>query len=553
MVMDNLIANIKTVWNVNKRALTVCFLISVSIAALWIWGFNTHYFTRRDAYDYAQISLQFFQGKGLSTLQIFPRHIPYFQANGILNSGTWPNLYRNPLLMILNTAFLRFFDSVIVASVIQSGFWYIASIPVLFFLAKRLTNLRVAIVSTIFYAADPVIFLYGYSGMTETLATFLLLCLLFVLTWEYEKHWKWFLTGALIGLTYLARTQFIILIPLVLIYAWITTSKPRRYSAPILVLAGLLIVLTPWMVRNYRIIGDPLFSFTTSRNLVLAAIDEPSDLEMQLHAPVDLFTILGQTGGTIILKLFRNVAANIFSITYWANSFRGMYIIFPLFFFVGLIRRDEAASDPYKNFKWFSAILIICTFLVISLTVYSVRSYMMFRPMILIISVNEIVRLLDHYLRSQAFRIAGVVTLILLGLLQLGSEVLAHNSSPPVQSDFDLRTYKILMDKTDEEMLIASDISERISALIERRTLRLPSNPAELLEINQTYLPVDYLLLSKDLVRGDLSNRDESGYHETYDDYVTFVTTQDFLQIYAFDERLPNGAELFVRKDLERK
>ena len=173
-----MIANVRTYWNLNKRALTVCFLISVSIAALWIWGFNTHYFTRRDAYDYAQISLQFFQGKGLSTLQFFPRHIPYFQDNGILTGSTWPNLYRNPLLMILNSAFLRFFDNVIVASVIQSGFWYIASIPVLFFLAKRLTNLRVAIVSTIFYAADPVIFLYSYSGMTETLATFLLLCLL---------------------------------------------------------------------------------------------------------------------------------------------------------------------------------------------------------------------------------------------------------------------------------------------------------------------------------------------------------------------------------------
>jgi len=551
--METLVANVKTYWTLNKRALAVCLLISVSIAALWVWGFNTHYFTRRDAYDYAQISLQFFQGKGLATLQIFPRHIPYFQDNGILNGSTWPNLYRNPLLMILNFAFLRFFDSVIVASVIQSGFWYIASIPVLFFLANRLTNLRVAIVSTIFYAADPVIFLYGYSGMTETLATFLLLCLLFVFTWDDEKRWKWLLAGALIGLTYLARTQFVILVPLVLIFAWLTISKPRRFSASLLLLAGLLIVLTPWMVRNYRITGDPLFSFTTSRNLVLDAIEEPSDLEMQLHAPVDLFTILGQTGIAILQKFFRNVAENVFSIAYWANSFRGMYIIFPIFFLVGLVRRDKDASYQYRIFKWFTAILIVSTFLTVSLTVYSVRSFMMFRPLILIVSINEIVRLLDQYLRSQALRVAGVVTLILLGLLQLGLGVLAHNNSPSVQSEFDLKAYETLIDQTDKETLIASDISERISAFTERRTLRLPSNPAELLEINRTYLPIDYLLLSKDLVRGDLSNQDEQGYHETYDEYIDFVTAPEFLQIYAFDERLPNGAELFVRKDLERK
>ena len=120
--MGTLVANIKTVWNLNKRALAICLLISISIAALWIWGFNTHYFTRRDAYDYAQISFQFFQGKGLSTLQVFPRHIPYYQENGILTGSTWPNLNRNPLLMVLNAVFLRFFDSVIVSSVIQSGF-----------------------------------------------------------------------------------------------------------------------------------------------------------------------------------------------------------------------------------------------------------------------------------------------------------------------------------------------------------------------------------------------------------------------------------------------
>ena len=230
-----------------------------------------------------------------------------------------------------------------------------------------------------------------------------------------------------------------------------------------------------------------------------------------------------------------------------------MYIIFPLFFIVGLVRRDEDASYQYRIFKWFTAILIVSTFFVISLTVYSVRSFMMFRPLILIVSINEIVRLIDQYLQSQALRSAGVTILILLGLLQLGSGVFAHNSSSPVQSEFDLKAYELLMDQSDEETLIASDISERISAFIERRTLRLPSNPAELLEINQTYLPVDYLLLSKDLVRGDLSNKDEPGYHETYDDYSSFVTSPEFLEVFAYERTLPNGAVLYIRKDLESK
>jgi len=168
--------------------------------------------------------------------------------------------------------------------------------------------------------------------------------------------------------------------------------------------------------------------------------------------------------------------------------------------------------------------------------------------MILIIGINEIVWLFDQFLRTQTLRDAGIVILIGLGLFQLGSVVIAHNNSLPAQSEFDLKTYNILMDETNEETLIASDISERISAMTERRTLRLPSNPAELLEINQNYLPVDYVLLSKDLVRGDLSDPDEQGYHETYDNYVHFVTTPEFLEVYDYEGRLPNGAELYIRK-----
>ena len=141
----------------------------------------------------------------------------------------------------------------------------------------------------------------------------------------------------------------------------------------------------------------------------------------------------------------------------------------------------------------------------------------------------------------------------MLGLFQLGWEAAAHKNSSPAQSDFDRRSYKILLRETDEDALIAANISEQVSAMIERRSLRLPSDPMELLEINRTYLPVDYVLLSKDLVRGNLSDQDEPGYHETYDGYVSFVTTPEFLEIYAYEEQLPNGAVLYVRRELVRK
>jgi 4-amino-4-deoxy-L-arabinose transferase-like glycosyltransferase len=531
----------------NKWAAGICLLIAVITALVWVWGFNTHYFNRRDAYDYAQLSRQFYQGKGLSTLQIFPRHIPYFQERSLLVSQDWPNLYRNPLITITSAFFLKFFESEIVAMVIQSGLWYLAGIPVIFFLAKGLANLQVAILSTVFYVADPVIFLYGYSGMTETLATFLLLLIFAVGFLGEMKAWKWVLLGILSGLAYLARTQFVILIPLVFVFAWIRTAKPQRTRVTSLVLTGLLLPMLPWFVRNLRVAGDPTFSFTTTRNIILDAIPGHSDLEMQLHAPVDLITVLGQYGRQIGAKVLGNVSTNVLSPRYWANSFRRMYIIFPLFAILSLFRGRKPVSERYNQFKWSVVLLILGTFLLISLTVYSVRSYVMFRPLILILGTNEILLILDRLVSSSTLRSLGMAALVLLGAWQFSSDVIAHRSSAPVQSTFDQKTYRFLKQNTKANEVIATDISEQISLFTERRTLRLPADPAELLEINRDYLPIDYVLLSRDLLARNPGGDEESGYHETYEDYLNFVDSPEFLGVYQMDEKLPNGAMLFKK------
>jgi 4-amino-4-deoxy-L-arabinose transferase-like glycosyltransferase len=534
----------------NKWALGMCLLIAVITAMVWVRGFNTHYFNRRDAYDYGQLSRQFFQGKGLSTLQIFPRHIPFFQNRGLLSSQDWPNLYRNPLITITSAPFLKFFESEVVAMVIQSGFWYLAGIPVIFFLAKGLANLQVAIVSTLFYVADPVIFLYGYSGMTETLATFLLLLSFAVGFINETKAWKWLLLGLLSGLAYLVRNQFVILIPLVFVFAWIRTAKPRRMRVTSLVLAGLLLPLVPWFVRNLRVVGDPLFSFTTTRNLVLDAIPGHSDLEMQLHAPVDLITVAGQYGRQIGTKIIRNASTNVLSPRYWANSFRRMFILFPLFAIVSLFRGSDSTNKRYNLFKWSVAVLILGTFLLISLTVYSVRSYVMFRPLILILGANEILLIMDRFISSTTVRSLGVAALVLLSVWQFSSDVISHRSSASVQSSFDQKTYAFLKQNTKPGAVIAADISEQISLFSSRRTLRLPADPAELLEIDRDYLPVDYVLLSRDLLARNPAGDEEGGYHETYEGYLNFVDSAAFLDIYQMGEKLPNGAMLFKKIDI---
>jgi 4-amino-4-deoxy-L-arabinose transferase-like glycosyltransferase len=546
-------ATIQNLWSANKLAIAICFCLLTGSTVLWLWGFNTNSFTRRDAYDYAQLSTEVFTGKGLSTLQVFPRHLPYFQEKGFLESGYWPNLYRSPLLTVTNVLFRWLTEDVVVSLVIQSGFWYLASIPLFFFLAKHLTNLRVALASTLLYIGDPVIILYSYSGMTETLATFLLLGLFVVAYWGDSNPWKWGLIGLLSSLAYLARAQFVILFPLILLYVWIKAPKSARITALVFVLAGLLLALGPWLLRNVSITGDPLFSFTNSRNLVLDAIPGHSDLEMQLHAPVDLFIILRQMGGPILSKFIRNTSGNLFSFAYWTNSFRGPFLFLLLFFFITLVNRQVPFHRDFKDLKWSTLVLILSSFLVISLTVYSVRSYLMFRPLIFLVSIGGIELLLQRFSRSTQLLRLSMGLLTGLAVFQLGAAITAHQHLAARESAFDRKAYEILKNELHitRKTVIASDISERISSNVGSRTLRLPSNPAELLEIDQNYLPVDYVLLSKELLADSLAVEGETNYHETYGDYINFIDSPDFRQAFPDERRLPNGSLLFKSKDLE--
>ena len=533
---------------VNNQALFLFLVISLLVAALWFWGFNTHSFNRRDAFDYAQLARQVYRGEGLSTLQIFPRHIPYFHAQGILDASHWPNLYRNPLVAITGAAFQWFFESTTVAMVIQSGFWHLASVALLFWLAKEITNLEVAMLSALFFASDPVVLLYSYGGMTESLATFLLLLFFIIIISERLKAWRWLLLGAISILAYLSRTQLILLAPLALVFAWTKAPKGKRVSAILLILAGMSLPLIPWSIRNLQMAGDPLFSFTTTRNLVLDAVPGHSDLEMQLYAPADLFSVADLYGSAILTKFLSNVAANIFSPQYWANSFRRTPIFLPLFAFVSLLRLSSSSGEKYRFLVWTTLALILATFLLISLTVYSVRSYVMFRPLIIMIGINEIIALIRRTFASRTIRIGISTLLLLLAGYMLVSAASDHRDIPAPLSQFDQKAYDILNGRTEEGSLIGSDISEQVSLFTGRRTLRLPAEPAELLEIDMEYIQVDYVLLSRDLMIGSYAEDNDPGYHETYQNYEEFSRMPEFLDVYFLDERLPNGSLLFRRK-----
>ena len=109
------------------------------------------------------------------------------------------------------------------------------------------------------------------------LPTALLLALftLLVIRWirrPGESHLLPLLAGGSLGLAMLVRTQSAIALPAALLLAWLALRRqPRRWLVgSALLLAGMLLTITPWLWRNARITGGLVFDNPASQTMVLA-------------------------------------------------------------------------------------------------------------------------------------------------------------------------------------------------------------------------------------------------------------------------------------------
>jgi 4-amino-4-deoxy-L-arabinose transferase-like glycosyltransferase len=530
-----------------KYAVPAFLFLFLAIVAAWAAGFGEEDFTNPDAYDYAQMGREIRRGHGLSTRQLFPRHIPFMAARGYLNSEHIPNLNRYPLPTIANAFFQLFSRNVARAAVLQSGVWFLASIPVLFLLARRLTNPIVALLSTLVYAANSSAWGSSYNGMTESLATLLVLLLAYVIFVPEPTRWKYLAAGLLCGLAFLSRTQLAFLFPLAAALLWFMVPRPNLLRALTWLAAGFLLVTLPWMIRNTILAGDPLFSFTTTRAFVLGTDVNNPDLELLLHAPVRTAEVFLHYGPEIVAKIRANIWPNILNPVAWIGS-----ATFALMIWLGLAASrlvpDERRPAEYVLFRNSVIVLILANFLTVSLVLFYDRFFEFLYPFIIVIALQEGYLLLQAAIpargRTAALK-AVTVLLLVAGLVRAREVSMRYAGSQPMESA-DAATFQILADLIEPDSVVASDISHKITLYDDLLTVRLPVNPDELLDISQNYLPIDYVVFSSKIT--DADPRTHSTMFGNYTGYQGFMRSAAFLQNYELVRKLPNGAVLYRQR-----
>ena len=214
------------------------------------------------ALDQAQVARHIVNGEGFSTSLIRPLSLVFCAA-----TANHPDLYNPPLPPLI----LSLFYSVLRPSprVTAGAFLvvWIGSIWLCFLMGRRLAGGALAGLAAVFYGSNVATLLSTVQGLSyATASVFVLLAVWLTFLHRSTKEpanllelpwWRLFLGGVASALAFL--TNFLMLPVFLVLVVYLAKAERRKLRGLFLFAGGFLFAIVPWMWRNARIEGAPLF------------------------------------------------------------------------------------------------------------------------------------------------------------------------------------------------------------------------------------------------------------------------------------------------------
>jgi 4-amino-4-deoxy-L-arabinose transferase-like glycosyltransferase len=236
-------------------ALVAILLLGLGLRLDYAWEGRTPVY---DAVAYARIAANLDHGEGFTVGEI----------------ATQPSTNYSPGLPLLVSTVYRLSGGVHerLARILLA---LIGSLAVLltFLIGRRLSGPAAGLIGAAAVAIYPALLEYGGMLMSEPLATTLLAGAILAVLWagDGERLWRWALAGALLGLLALTRPEYLgvaIVIAAVVFARGIGVEWRRPLAQAAVLLAGVVLTVVPWTVRN-AVVLDRLVPISTGGGQVL--------------------------------------------------------------------------------------------------------------------------------------------------------------------------------------------------------------------------------------------------------------------------------------------
>lgn len=177
-----------------------------------------------------------------------------------------------PLFVFFVAAISKLTDSSASSFIVAQALVSILTVWIVYKIATRIANHRAGLLAAILYAFYPYAFVHDTQLQDTNLYNFLSLASIwcFIVSVDKKRTLLFFVTGLILGMTILVRFshQTNCLFLVALLFLIFRTNYRRAFLFSGAVSLGILLCLSPWLIRNKRIIGS--FAVTSRTGSALA-------------------------------------------------------------------------------------------------------------------------------------------------------------------------------------------------------------------------------------------------------------------------------------------
>jgi hypothetical protein len=502
----------------------------IAIAGIYLYQFRG--LSTSQGMDQAQIGRAIARGEGWHTKVARPRAVGQLQGHGRdVAQKIWVDTYNAPLpplvdavALVLVKPYWKIGQRTIVyagdrAIAMMSILLFVGSVAVLFLVARRLFDRRLALLACGLVMLCDAMWQYSLSGLPQMLLLLLFNVAIYlsiralVADFAGESTWKWFAAiGATFGLLALTHAlTFWIFLGAAIFTAFF--FRPRGLSAAIMAGAW-AIVYWPWLIRTLVVSGNP------------GGVAVYSLFSGIGHSDWGWMRQLNFDPGTALLGAFRDkIASGLIGQTAHLFEYFGLSVV-ALMFFVALLhpfKKTETAATRWMILAmWGGAVLGMCLYGINEEQGAAANQlHLLFVPLM---TCYGLAYLLVHFNRlalNIPFARVGFITLLYL-LCAMPLIFATPWLSPPKPlvrwPPYMPPLIGVLNDWMGPEEIVASDMPWAVAWYADRRSLWLPDTiqvMTELGDYNVLGGPVNGLYLTpisgtdnklRDIVRGEYKN-----------------------------------------------
>ncbi len=441
------------------------------------------------AMDQAQIARNLADGKGFTTGYIRPLALGIIQKkqgeNTQVDLNGFPDFYQSPLNPWINSFALRLIKSkwkMTATDIVYIGdrmiaavavVTFILSVGVWFFVLSRLFDTKLALFACASILLTDIFWQFSLSGLPQMLVLLLFSLTMLATLLAMEAYQKeqlgmmiaWLIASGIgMGLMTLAHGLCFWIFAGWLVFAALY-FRPRGLAA-LASLAAFLLVIAPWMVRNYQVCGNPVG---------LAAYDAffPGTSEDTYARSMQVS--VGGSGTSLQGKARSGVIRQVEQI----SAFLGLNIVAGAFF--------VALFHPFRSrktfmFKW--CILLMWVSAVVGMALFQPEGavsanqlHVLFIPLFIGFGMAFLFVLWNRLeLGSALLRIVFISVMLLICAIPMGLRLFAGDNQriqwPPYVPPF----IGILGDWFAEDEMICSDMPWAVAWYAQRPSLLLPDS-----------------------------------------------------------------------------